>query len=1160
MLVQTSRSMIILDATGMPVNLQEALREDSPESGFPVLAYDGKNVLPTALGYRSFFGEFNFIDLTSLPDGTLVQHGFSYQSPSMYTIQVALCEDGLYVAPVTVSTDGAWVKVVDKPATPDVRRLWTFAVISNKLYMYQQGDARVYALMDAASWNETTIPSGIAAPAAKVKIWDGTAYGCGIQEITVNFLNMEGQIGIFKAGNRLGFWDSNGAVAWSSATQVYDFVPSTTTFAGITTFVDVVGNIVMIKQHGTGFIIYATKSITLCSMIVGSPEKWTGRAIFSDVGVVFDCQVAVGQPDTVHFAITSGGLAKIDSGNASFVETEVMDYVKENNEIYALSFMEGRYLFIHAIEELNNPIPTADIIVKDSAGGEYHFPKPQIPSEDFNEQFEQYLNGELPGSQEDFTDAQEPIPEVPPPSNNERLLPCYSGEKFYTNFVDVPDTVEGDFDEATVEANVYSYFFDALAKGFIEGEDSDFYYYTTNDNFYDVGPEEFVTLISEELDKIEQVRARAAELMLNLGQVTELPPIDPYEGPLPDVAIGNYNYTGENIEGPTTKLENILTSYETKLTDCGMQVLGQVSDCIATVYIKSHTEQVELPENSPIWETVGVLCAARRSAVYPEETWENSAFGYYVVDVTDTKLMPLNDIAATMLSALYGAEISVNEVFTITDTVGLTATAHVYDKLTNTWGEYTAQELVDRDAGSLSVGVVRQYIERAVMAEAVGMETNQLSWSVFSTNPSAGTSSPGCSDTSEVVTTDTWAGMASIPPRAIGVWDRVGDNDYFDQGEVITATNTTTLYVYTDEFSGSCQRHPNNATNWINRNIEYRYLNYNSRLLEAYSSISRLYGNFTDNQFAMNQALQFVTPGVVYSVEELNAAKYEGATYLSYLPKKLTYVINTVVTGIELEDRPDKEVIFEAEVSGYGYYANKGTTFTRTHSRSLIKPCGYDETPRIWTMPSLGDVDIDKGLDDEPTGAEKPNTPIKWNYPDPIPLPTNYYLLQLGTTAPYYPVWSEAIVLDLQLNKWGRYNNPHRGLHSLFPINRTDQTVIFNSPMRVGAITPDNRFSIFGEENPYSSITYGKIGVFRQGYTKVTKISAQFATPPNVDAIVEVSLDGQLIDPALSEGSHMDTIYAEMPFTFEGKWSTMRLDGTFNLVNLAIELGKGGRR
>jgi len=110
----------------------------------------------------------------------------------------------------------------------------------------------------------------------------------------------------------------------------------------------VVGEIVLIKQHGNGFIIYATKSITLVVPLSGSPEKWSGRAIFSDVGVVFDIQVAMGQPDTVHYAITSGGLCVISNGNPEFVEPEVMDYIRKNNILYALSLVDSRYLLIHA--------------------------------------------------------------------------------------------------------------------------------------------------------------------------------------------------------------------------------------------------------------------------------------------------------------------------------------------------------------------------------------------------------------------------------------------------------------------------------------------------------------------------------------------------------------------------------------------------------------------------------------------------------------------------------------------------------------------------------------------------------------------------------------------------------------------------------------------
>jgi len=203
-LIQTNRSMIILDRDGMPVNLGHTTREDYPEGAFPILAYDGQNVLPTALGYRSFFAEHTkFTTGPQLADKK-VQQMLVAQTPLMSSIFLALCEDGLYVCNATNEVASFnWLHIVDYSATEQlgVRRLWTYCVISNVIYLYQQGSSEFFGLVDLATYAETTIPEAIVG-ATITQVWSNTDIGIGLLKYTPNFINMSGQIGLFKAANR----------------------------------------------------------------------------------------------------------------------------------------------------------------------------------------------------------------------------------------------------------------------------------------------------------------------------------------------------------------------------------------------------------------------------------------------------------------------------------------------------------------------------------------------------------------------------------------------------------------------------------------------------------------------------------------------------------------------------------------------------------------------------------------------------------------------------------------------------------------------------------------------------------------------------------------------------------------------------------------------
>ena len=362
-LIDTKNSMLIVDEAAFPVNLGTTVKEDAPEGSFRIIPFAGNNVLPTALGYRAFFSDSSILDIPPVPSN-YCQHILYFQTPTFITIAIALCEEGIYVCNVSNTGTHVWEQVVATGYNPasQVRHLATYAVVANKLCIHIQGMPRYYVVADIATIDNLVARAPVIAGADVDKVYNSATYSYAVASVLPTFINMAGQMGLFRADNRLGFWDSDNAVAWSSATQLFDFTPSTETFAGITTFADVQGQIVKVMGHGDGFVIYASRSITLVSPVIGSPERFAGQGILSETGVSYDTQIAVAQPDTIHYALTSAGLVRIASGTPEFVHTEVSDYVVENSQVVALNMLDGRYLFMTTTDDLKPAKVEVDVV------------------------------------------------------------------------------------------------------------------------------------------------------------------------------------------------------------------------------------------------------------------------------------------------------------------------------------------------------------------------------------------------------------------------------------------------------------------------------------------------------------------------------------------------------------------------------------------------------------------------------------------------------------------------------------------------------------------------------------------------------------------------------------------------------------------------------
>lgn len=345
--IDLSKSYIPGDPNSFPDSLHYTVREDQPDSSGPILMYEGYNFLPTSYGYRSYFGSESTQDVAALPKPC--DEIITFQSKTYENAQIAFCSDGLYQAK---AGETVWTKILSLPddyTTSGTYRQYTWCIIENNLYIYRQGYAKV------------------------IKINDSLV----LTEHTPSFLNMAGQMGIFRGNGRLCFWDSENSVAWSSALDLFDLTPSIENMVGNSIFLGVLGRIVNIIPHGEGFVIYSTRSIVGVTYSTTGTQVWNASTITSAGGITHPKAACLGKGNEEHFAYTTVGIVTIGHFNAlsrnysmEFILPELFDYLKESRDPVYLQCHAARYLYFSVInpDYIYGRTSFTDVIVADLRG------------------------------------------------------------------------------------------------------------------------------------------------------------------------------------------------------------------------------------------------------------------------------------------------------------------------------------------------------------------------------------------------------------------------------------------------------------------------------------------------------------------------------------------------------------------------------------------------------------------------------------------------------------------------------------------------------------------------------------------------------------------------------------------------------------------------
>jgi hypothetical protein len=280
---------------------------------------------------------------------------------------------------IYIRQDTAW-EVLLPLANPGVdrSRFWSKVTINQIMFIYYQGASEVYVLEDIVQGVGVSMDvfNGMKVTPARVDALVDKSIQ--LFSFVPTVINVEGQVGVYKAGGSLGFWDTDDSIAWSAVSDYTDFNPSLLTLANLIKLQDQQGRITNVLPHGDGFIVYCTRSTLYVREDPAALLRFRSTVVLSGVGVAYPNEVVAAQPDTTHYAWTSMGLVQISDGKAEVIVPDFSDHVKRTRTPQYLTMLNNRYLCVGVIDP--NFIPgNIDLSVVTADPGDYNYDGITVP-------------------------------------------------------------------------------------------------------------------------------------------------------------------------------------------------------------------------------------------------------------------------------------------------------------------------------------------------------------------------------------------------------------------------------------------------------------------------------------------------------------------------------------------------------------------------------------------------------------------------------------------------------------------------------------------------------------------------------------------------------------------------------------------------------------
>lgn len=1228
-----TRSYLPRDPTSMAENLVSTDKEDGEEKSLPVVPYEGYNFLPTSYGYRSYFGLQASLTAIALITSK-VDKILSFQLTDYTNKLIALCSDGIWLYDATATT---WTKVQALTDNSGISQYdeWTYSVIENNLYMYRQGNSVVYKYTQA----------GV------------------LTNFAPTFLNMAGQVGIFRARGRLGFWDSANSIAWSAADDLTNCTPSLETLAGNTIFSAIIGRIVTVKPQGDGFLIYCTKSIVGVGYDVSGSMIWSAQSLKDSTGVATSDDVTQGQNSEEHYVRTNTGFYFIGAfnpiSNSRKVESiipELWDLLKERDYPIKMDCLYDRYLYISTtddtyinakISQVSQTIPALDQpLLK---GGYYY--TGSLPAVLDAGQITNYLSSLFNGPY------------------RERQGTRYRTKRWTVTLDIVPTAFYCDWDKSVPAGRSKWNNLSALSASVS----------SLPVNSTRASSAATACLAASGHDKITGSRV-----------ITGVYANSNYKNSAVDAILGkvycnSLHYVQEAIWDNAVKERNtsVLNVFKA-LTD--VTVVDTWTDASATPAIPLHGTttvfgtladgfgSVEEVEN--IDGTEVVLRKHFQSGWELKQTVTQTDTIVTVSGGAEDPFDPYDDYTGTLLyRRFYPIEVSATEIPWCAVMQGTTRAVLSYKYVASavvgiildtsfdggtTWGrEYLAISLADSDLvpnmiiqGTTLIavlyirypyGVGHLVIKKVGSGSAVfyeggsvtGLdeisERDTLHW-----NPNSSTYELICRNYVSTLKVHyssdglSWASKQAVIPAgatAVAKWAFffVGDKYY------LYYPTTHTLY------STSAIMQDPTPTVWSTVVISVAEPSFLDEGVEYLDDIDMSPYSVIAKKDANTLSVKFYDGG--WQAHWLNINLTTGAAafiglmeiivppdpYIPAYPLSIThwYYSGGTYYGAGIKPGVTPQVtFFSASPSGSLYEHTQTTTyhptydlvsatlgisemrFTQTHTDYLNKkrngsividhslpvtaaavPAWDNEYPA--GIENGKDYFITKGNSRGPNPADLYNglyggvslggyiSPIdstnsSYTYyveshldGDPfVTFPGATFVLQNGTPAPIYPTYKGAFVYDIALKKWGKFKGDHQLIVCFNPVNSTAGGSISYTDfgMNAGIIDVSNNVKLFDAAPDDSFIRYGKIGYHRLGMTTAYEVKVHFRASPSCVMVVDTSLDGLGLEPALAREFILEDMYNTEYLNNSGRWHTISLYGKFDLQYLEFRGIIAGRR
>lgn len=1103
-IIDLTKTYIPGDPNAFLQNLVNTDREDGEEKALPIAPYEGYNFLPTSYGYRSYFGLNSTLDIEAL--GSPCDKILLFQTQTFENILIALCDDGIWSASPAVAANTWTHEITLSVPAPGSHKEWTWCVIENILYLYRQGEA--------SAWKVST--AGV------------------VSTHTPTFLNMAGQMGIFRAKGRLGFWDSANSISWSSIYDLTDFTPSLENLAGNTIFNQVLGRIVLVLSMGDGFNIYGTRSIVGVSFSEQGTILWDGTLVTDEFGIAYPGQVSTGESDKDHYVWTQTGLYKLSGYNIvkrshefEPLFTDVTDFLRESRTPIYLDCLLGRYLYICLIDP-------------DYITGLVSFQSRTIPNE--------YLT--LLIGQEEWDGATGTLPAGSATSNQigsiiGHLLDGSNGDdrKKKNNEYWAPRW-DVEIDEVdTRYKSALSYHLDGLVNG----------------------TPTFVT----------PTFLAANDLTLDPATIS---------GTLNPIISGSKVGTLRTVALCRPRVEGHFDAHA--VNNCTFLWRLQELEWRNFIYHQArNAEQVALLTSVVVTNGGGSGAAPADSDVTVDTN------GYVVFPtgkgtIKGIKASSTELILRKYFESVFRVDKHVRTVIDYTDT----STGSPVDWYSSGLFNYEAfDNAVLYDSGSYTHNCHFQYIKPIMMSLIIHM--------VFLSQPATSIDNiylTGASETALAALPNTNAGNYAFdftfhttndfdahdysfriygtitkstsnyrrdyrhrvaPDTGQGV--RFGDTGSVDTG-IATATYTVediAGYVRSDYlFKVSASLPIPSSTAVFTETLTSLQADRRVGGLVGFSPAhtDKYFNGKTDGVLNSVSSYTYVqTVTTTYTVAEV--LQNYGYSQIRFLLKKWERMQKLPMGGLALLETvavtPSNtafDAIYPGTYQGPECLINFHSIIGQSPNDEIVSEMG-----NYLTM----------------TGTEIPTYTLggEANYPETIVLdiPGTTFLLQEGSPAPIYPTFVGALVYDFLLKKWGKFSGNFKQLVEYAPINITDNAIVSyaNFGMDAGILNADGELILFDIDPVDSLIRYGKIGFTRLGYTNSLEVKLHFRIPSTGTVYLDCSLDGRGLEPVIQSSETFTEAREVTAYVDENaRWFAVGISGQFDLQYMEIRGNFAGIR